>query len=123
MGCGIRISGLGSGVCSEPVAPPRELAHRPQKKKGVEGGGGGGGCLGRLTSILRVLFVFLDSSRKPLWDWVRCLTKEATKRRRSTQESRIDGMNFEETETTRSREGGWSILLGEGRGEHAWMCG
>ena len=32
------------------------------------GGLGEGGCLGRLTSILRVLFVFLDSSRKPLWD-------------------------------------------------------
>ena len=34
--------------------------------EGWVGWGGGGGCLGRLTSILRVLFVFLDFSRKPI---------------------------------------------------------
>ena len=34
--------------------------------KRAGGWGGGGRCLGRLTSILRVLFVFLDSSRKQI---------------------------------------------------------
>ena len=77
---------------------------------------------------MRVLFAFLDFSRKPILKLGSCLALQCGRRSIGSLLGGSDGMNFDgrprTAETTRSREGVRNILLERGvvwgGVDHAW---